>query len=87
MEFWNRCIEVAGCYAFDKGENVENYFEKVGTCGSKYLATLKSYKVHVCEDNESICIIEVCDDKKISNFLRMNVEAPIRYPDDDEGNI
>jgi hypothetical protein len=85
QEFWNRRIYVTGNYAFDTGENVENYFKVFGTFGSTNLSTLKSYKVHVCEENDAISIVEMFDDKKISNCLRMNTEMPIHYPEDKEG--
>ncbi len=86
-ETWHRCIKIDGAYLFDHGENIEAYFKAVGYANANAMDALKHYKMHVSKKGDQFCTKEWFDGHLIANSFTLDVEGPVRYPDDKEGNF
>lgn len=86
-ETWERSIKIDGAYLFDHGENIEAYFKAVGYANANAMDSLKNYKMHVWNKGYQFCTKEWFDGHLIANSFTLDVEGPVRYPDDKEGNF
>jgi len=84
-EIWQRCIKVDGAYIFEKGENMEAYFEVLGFPSENVSTSMKNYKLHTCLKNSTFHMKEWFEGQVYANTLTLDKEGPIRYPDDKEG--
>ena len=89
--FWRRNDVIDGAFVLDiddvnSVENIDEYFGNTSYCDQNHRATMQSYKVHVCRDGDKFILMEVfATAGKVSNELILGVEAPFRYPDEQEG--
>ena len=81
-----RTIQINGSYLFESGENIDNYLKAVGCPATNVESSLKSYKIEVSFLNETFGTKEWMNGQAISNSMKLDVETPIRYPDDKEGD-
>jgi hypothetical protein len=85
IEQWERCVKISGAYVYEKGENLAAYFKAVGFPVDDIEASMKNYKMHVCYKDSTLNTKEWFDGHLIDNSMTLDVEGPIRYPDDAEG--
>ena len=81
-----RTIQINGSYLFESGDNIDNYLKAVGCPATNVESSLKSYKIEVSFLNETFGTKEWMNGQAISNSMKLDVETPIRYPDDKEGH-
>ena len=86
-EHWEKCIKVSGAYVYEKGENLAAYFAAVGFPVENVETSMKHYKMHVCFKDSTLHTKEWFDGHLVSNTMTLDVEGPIRYPDDAEGDF
>jgi hypothetical protein len=46
---------------------------------------MKSYKLHACMEGDTLMTKEFYEGQWIENKMTLDVEGPIRFPDDKEG--
>lgn len=83
--FWQRCVKITGDYSFVKGENMAAYFEAIGFPSDNIETTMKQYKMRTCLKGSTFYTKEWFDGQLFCNALTLDVEGPLRYPDDKEG--
>ena len=85
-ETWTRSVKIDGSYIFDKGENMSEYFRATGFSSDVFLSSMKNYKIHACFKDSTFHTKEWCGGEIFENKMTLDVEGPVRYPDDKEGN-
>ena len=65
---------------------MSEYFKATGFPADDFMSSMKNYKIHACFKHSTLHTKEWFEGEIVENKMTLDVEGPMRFPDDKQGN-